>query len=86
MTIEKTYFGFRIKNHWPDDINVYKIFSSGREYDIAFSGEIIGKITLSLTDPRKNSLKVIYSRNMNIPETDIAEIALKVIETVNSLN
>ena len=86
MTIEETYFGFRIRNHWTDDINIYRIFSRDAEYDITFAGEIIGKITMSRTDPRDNKIRIIYSRNMNIPESDIAEIGVKVIETVNALN
>lgn len=85
MTIIKTYFGFKIKNYWPADIHIYKLFSKN-EFDIAFAGEIVGKIKTNPLKPSENKIQIICSRNMNIPESDIIEIGVKVIELINSLN
>lgn len=84
MEIIKTYFGFRIKDYWDRDINIYKLLSRD-EYDIVFSGEIIGKIKVNSLKSSENKIKIIYSRNMNIAESDIAEIAIKIIELASAI-
>jgi len=86
MNIIKTYYGFKIKKLWLADVNVYKLFSKNEEYDITFAGELLAKITINRENPMNNKIKIIYSRNMNIPEKDIADIGIKVIEAALSLN
>jgi len=86
MNIEKTFYGFSIKNIWNGEIKVYRLFSQGREYSMTFMGEPICKISLKGPGRGINTMKILYSRNANIPENEIIEVGLKVIEAAQILN
>ncbi|GAB4032553.1 MAG: hypothetical protein Fur0012_11230 [Elusimicrobiota bacterium] len=86
MKIEKTFYGFLIKNVWNGEMKVYRLFSSGKEYAITFMGEVICKIRLREAGQTVDTMRIIYSRNMNIPENEIADIGIMVIEAARALN
>lgn len=86
MKIEKTFYGFSVKNIWNGEIKAYRLFSAKKEYSLTFMGDCICKITLKGSREECNKIRIIYSRNMNIPENEIAEIGIKIIEAAASLN
>ncbi len=86
MTIEKTYYGFLIRGIWNGEIRVYRLFSTNKEYSVTFMGEVLAKITLKGGEVKNDKIKIIYSRNMNVPENEIADIGSMIIDTARALN
>ncbi len=86
MKIEKTFYGFSIKNIWNGEVKAYRLFSRNKEYSLTFMGEPICKICFSGQNSRKSTLRVLYSRNANIPENEIIDLGVKFIEIAQNLD
>lgn len=86
MKIEKTFYGFSIKNIWGSQIKAYKLFSQKEEYSLMFMGEPICKICFSRQNKHNSMLHILCSGNTSIAENEIIDLGVKFIEVIQNLD